>query len=327
MLRRTLLALLLACPFAAPSLGEESVLGSGDRLVVCGWDEVYVIEAPKSDFEGEPKKLWSWKAADCETLPEPLRSRFGTTDECKPVDGGNLILIASSGGACAIVEPATGKALWHAEVPNAHSIEWTMGSRVVAAASTAGAGNRLILFDYGPSSERLWEDDLHSAHGVVWDNERKRLWALGFDELRQYEPVDWRSMGPKLKLVATYELPDEGGHDLQAVPGSDDLVLTTHAGVWRFDREKLEFRPDGPLAELAHVKCVSHHPTSGRVAVVQASDEVWWSDTIRLSSPDAKIVLPGERIYKVRWLVDKPEPPAPERPLLESVFPSRGTKN
>lgn len=289
-----------------------------ERLVVCGSDEVYVIDVRETLAQGETKKLWSWKAATDDSLPAELRGRFGTTDECKPVDRGNLILIASSGGACAAVEPKTGKSLWYATAPNAHSIEWLPGSRIVVAASTAPGGNRLSLYDYGKSDEPLWQDALPSAHGVAWDNDRKCLWALGFDELRRYEQVDWRSRKPSLRLVETKKLPDEGGHDLQAVHGSADLVLSTHAGVWRFDREKGEFRPDDMLGQLPHVKCVSHHPTNGRVAVVQASDDAWWTDTIQFAAPEGKKVLPGERIYKVRWLVEEEsKAPPPERPSLD----------
>jgi hypothetical protein len=279
-----------------------------ERLVVCGWDEVFVIDAndaERAPESGEIKKLWSWRATESEGLPEGLRKKFGSTDECKPTDDGKSLLIASSGGACALVERETGKTLWYASVPNAHSIEALPGGRVVAAASTAAEGNRLILFDLAQPEKRLWEGELHSAHGVVWDEARRSLWALGFDELRRYELVDWDSSAPSLKLVQTFDLPDEGGHDLQAVPASDDLVLSTHAGVRRFDREKGEFRPVDSFAQAAHVKCVSHHPTSGRVAVVQASEEAWWSDTIRLREPEGKIVLPGEKIYKVRWLVEE----------------------
>lgn len=304
MKRFAVLALLAFASLATASTSRHVAGAESDRLLVCGWDEVFVIDARDAE-KGEIKKLWSWRAATSEGLPEAERKRFGTTDECKPTPDGKFLLIASSGGACAFVERATGKTLWYASVPNAHSIDLLPDRRVVAAASTAGAGNRVILFDLAQPDKQLWEGELHSAHGVVWDEDRQTLWALGFDELRRYETADWETASPSLKLVQTFKTPDEGGHDLQAVPGGDDLVLSTHAGVWRFDRETKEFRPDDAFGKLAHVKCVSHHPTSGRVAVVQASEEAWWTDTIRLTEPEGKIVLPGEKIYKVRWLVDK----------------------
>lgn len=296
-------ALLGFAVLAAASAAGAEPKDDSDRLLVCGGDEVFVIDVSEAD-QGEIKKLWSWRAASSEGLPEALRKRFATTDECKPLPDGS-ILIASSGGACARVDRATGKTLWYASVPNAHSIEALSGRRVLAAASTATEGNRLILFDLSRSEHRLWEDELYSAHGVVRDAGRQCVWALGFDELRRYELADWTTDSPSLRCVKTFKTPDEGGHDLQAVPGSDDLVLTTHGGVWRFDREKKEFRPDDAFGKLIQVKCVSHHPTGGRVAVVQASEETWWTDTIRLTNPDGKIVLPGEKIYKVRWLVEE----------------------
>src|ERR1700722_11340329 len=67
-------------------------------LLLCGMDEVFAID-PSSAETGCIEKLWSWRAKDHAELPETVRDRFGTTDECKPVDGGKEILISSSGGA------------------------------------------------------------------------------------------------------------------------------------------------------------------------------------------------------------------------------------
>jgi len=200
----------LCCVLAAATVRSEP-------LVLCGMDEVFVIDS-STPADGNVAKLWSWRARDCESLPESLRGRFGTTDECKPTADGKHVLTASSGGGCALVERATGRALWHAVVPNAHSLELLPGGRIVVAASVSKQGNRLMLFDVKRPDVLVAEAPLPSAHGVVWDDARDRLWALGYDELHAYERRDWDSPQPQLALVEKFRLPDVGGHDLQAVP-------------------------------------------------------------------------------------------------------------
>lgn len=279
-------ALLLFTPTAARA----------QSLVVCGWDEVYVL-----DVSGAPVRTWSWKAADRPELPVPLRSKFRTTDECKPVAGGRMLITASSDGA-ALVDRATGRATWWAECGNTHSAELLPGDRVVLACSVRDVtGNRLALFDAREPGRELFSTELYSGHGVVWDAQRERLWALGDKQLRAYRLRDWDSRRPSLDLDASYPLPDTGGHELSAVPASPALIVSTHAGVWRFDRDTHRFAPDPVLGARADVKSAVVSPASGRLAWTQADAPDWWTNSIRLAAPDRAIVLEGARIYKVRW--------------------------
>ena len=273
-------------------------------LFACGMDEVFVIDSSVAE-EGRLEKLWSWRAKDHAELPETVRSRFGTTDECKPVEGGQKVLISSSGGACALVERPSGRALWHARVPNAHSLELLPRGRVAVASSVSATGNRLLIFDLAHSDQIVWETPLPSAHGVVWDEPRQRLWALGFQELRCYQPTDWESEKPSLTLQSTHAVPDEDAHDLQPAPGGNDLVITTNGHVYLFDRDKSEFRLHPDLGNKAGVKCVSIDPASGRAVFLQARDKTWWGNTLGFLSPTVETTLPRERLYKARWL---PEP-------------------
>jgi hypothetical protein len=47
---------------------------------------------------------------------------------------------------------------------------------------------------------------------------------------------------------------------------------------------------------------VSVHPITGQTVFMQATEEHWWNDTLGLLAPTGKIQLPGERLYKARWL-------------------------
>lgn len=368
-----MIRLLLVHILAGAAFGLTSV--AADRLVLCGMEEVFVISAdavppaPKETGagaakEGEhakdtgtakpapastsisspsistaagPEKLWSWRAKDRPELPEKLRAGFATTDEIKVMEGGSRMLITSSSGGCALVEYPSGKVLWYARVPNAHSIEALPGNLVVVASSVSKEGNRLILFDLARSNEPLCSTPLPSAHGVIWDAESKRLWALGFEELRRYEitglpdsaagagaetsPAGGKtdavpatsaasnesgaSAGPGFRLEASFRWPGKDGHDLQAVPGSRDLVLSCEDGVWLFDRKTESFRPHPELGSKPEVKSVSPHPKTGRIVWTRAGGGEWWTREVRFLDPQAGIRLPEEKLYKVRWLTEE----------------------
>jgi hypothetical protein len=279
-----------------------STTARADPLLICGMDEVFLIDAATAE-RGVIEKLWSWRAKDhAAELPDELRKAFGTTDDCKPVHNGAAVLISSSGGGCAMVERPSGRVLWYALVNNAHSLELLPRDRIVAASSTGQGGDRLVLFDLARSDRPLAEASLISAHGVIWDEPRQRLWALGERELRAYALKDWDTPKPSLALRATYALPDEGGHDLQPVPRSADLCLSTNHHVYLFDRDHPAFRPhptDGP-----NVKSIGVHPASGRTVITQADDPDWWCETLRFFGPTSEVRLKGERMYKVRWLTE-----------------------
>ena len=71
------------------------------QLIVCGWDELYILQLGTT-----PRKIWSWKAVDRPELPEAMRDKFKTIDECKPVDDGKRILITASSNGAAVIDRA-----------------------------------------------------------------------------------------------------------------------------------------------------------------------------------------------------------------------------
>jgi hypothetical protein len=288
--------LLLFAAACSPGPGRSSGL---DALVLCGRDEVFIADVSRPEA---PRKVWSWRAADRPELPEALRPKFRSTDECKPVEGGAAILITSSGGAAALVDRATGRALWWGAVVNAHSAELLPRDRIAVAGSYGENGNRVVLFDRAEPDRPLFHDEFLSAHGFAWDAGRERLWAIGERELRAYRLKDWETPAPSLERGETYPLPDAGGHDLRPVPGTPRLILTTNASVWLFDRDRKVFEiPDG-FPETDRVKSVDVHPGTGRIAYVRAEVR-HWAPRVRFLDPEGEIETPGEQLYKARWAV------------------------
>ena len=172
---------------------------------------------------------------------------------------------------------------------------------MAAASSVAEDGNRLLCFDLDGPGEPFYSDGMVSAHGLVWDPERAVLWALGFDALRTYRLEGWNTQRPALVCEVTLELPDTGGHDLQAVPGTSELIVTTSRNVWCFDRDGQRFALHPLLGQEGHVKGVSVNPDTGRIAYVQAEGDHWWAERIHFLEPQGVLHVPGEHFYKTRW--------------------------
>ena len=56
------------------------------------------------------------------------------------------------------------------------------------------------------------------------------------------------------------------------------------------------------LRGIHHVKSAVIHPTTGRLAYTEAETPEWWTSRIRFRHPDGEVHLPGERLYKIRWV-------------------------
>jgi len=269
---------------------------AGEFLLLCGAEEVFQID-PAADATAA---LWTWRARDRPELPEALRNTFRTTSECKPHKDGKQLLITSSGGGCALLEFPSGKALWWARATNAHSIEALPGGLIAVASSVGKGGDQLLLYDETIPMSAIAQIPLASAHGLVWDEARQCLWALGFDEL-----IACTLKNRMLFVKSRHKLPDDDGHDLRAVPHSADLILSTHSSVWRFHRDDAVFRPEPMLEHRAKVKSIDIHPASSRIAMIQSTKKQWWSDSVHLFLPNAKHSITDAILYKARWLTIK----------------------
>jgi hypothetical protein len=272
------------------------------ELILCGAEEVFILSLD-ADPASAPRKIWSWRATGRQDVAEARWLAFNTTDDCKSVAGGKQILISSSSGAVALVERATGKVLFHAAVPAAHSIELLPSGRVAAAAAfTEDKGaNRVVIFDIA-SGRELASDRLDSAHGLVWDEPRGVLWVLGGNLLLAYTVQDGTDQPPRLKREFEARLPEADGHDLSPIPNSPRLFLSTARHCWSFDRDTREFSPHDTLADAASVKSCSVHPVTGRIAYIQSEGKDWWAEHVHFLNPAGELRLPGERLYKARWV-------------------------
>ncbi|EPR69642.1 hypothetical protein ADICYQ_1427 [Cyclobacterium qasimii M12-11B] len=268
------------------------------EIIGCGDENVVVFDKVKSNKDSLVK-VWEWKASISEGLPKEYHAYFNTTDDCKPV-GEDQFLITSSSGGVALVNRKDKKTVFYAHVPNAHSADFLPGGRIVVALSTAENGNAIRLYDVNQSDEILYSDSLYSGHGAVWDEEKNSLFALGFDQLREYKLADWESAQPKLEKVNEWEIPDESGHDL-FLTSDRRLLLTTTNSVWQFDISTSIFTPFAPLEGMEHVKSVNFNAETE--ALVYTKGEIsWWTHHIYFVNPKDTLEVNDMKLYKVRVL-------------------------
>lgn len=267
---------------------------------MCGADELFILDlAPPV-----PRKVWSWRARDRPELPEGMRNKFQTIAECKPTEDGRRLLIASSSHGAAVIDRATGRVEFHATAMNGHSIELLPGNRVVIAAShvPTGPGDRLSVYDLDRPDVALFHVDSPWPHAVVWDADRQLLWADSQRDVVGYRLTDWRSATPRLTPEVVVPLPDVDGHDMMPVPESPQLILSTAAHTWLLDRDTRRFAKHPLLGDVGKVKSAHIDPASKRLLWIQGDSKAWWSDTLRFADPASTVVLPGEKVYKVRWM-------------------------
>lgn len=271
---------------------------NNDLIIACGMDEVFISD---TGYE-VPEKIWSWTADSADNLPASMRNKFLTTNECKPVNKGNDILVTSSGGGVAVINIESKNVTFWASLPNAHSAELLPGGRLAVAASLSSEGNRINIYDLKKPGVVLCTDSLYSAHGLVWDDREKVLWALGYDVLRRYSLTEGDAGDTSLHMEQEYSLPGRDGHDLQPAAGGKGLCLTTESNVWLFDTSSGEFAMHPLLGDEEGVKSVSYNSKTNRTAYMKASEDRWWGYYIRIAETGRVIYLPFEKLYKVRWL-------------------------
>lgn len=271
---------------------------SKDCVAVCGGREVKIIDFKASEG-ADFKEVWSWKLDDPSTvLPEGYSRYLHHFDECKFVDGNRKLLLTSSGGGMVLLDIRKKEILSYARVPMAHSADLLPGGRIAVALSTHEKGNALEIYDIDTPEKVVIRDSLYSGHGVVWNEKRQSLYALGYKELREYKLVDWDSSEPSLERVATWEIPMRSGHDLSPVD-NDRMLVSAHEGVMFFDLETGEFSPFEPLNDVPDIKSVNYDPQSSRLIFTKAEIS-WWTHNIYQQNPDKTVTIDSLNVYKIR---------------------------
>lgn len=268
------------------------------------------------DWSEEAAVLWWWRPDADSGVEDPEGSWRLPTDARLRRDASTeqqYVLVSDSFGLLAAVRyPQGGAVAWSVNAgaaANPHGIERLPDGNIAAAASTGG-WVRLYTASQGPRSDGHVEDRLPGAHEVLWRDDMRALWAVGDDLLVEYD-VGGSPASPTLRRRACYDLPTEGGHDLQPVAGDPQrLWVTTVHGVYQFDTVAGEFvagPPRGTALDRPNVKSVGTDRRSG--AVLQTTPKLgneceWCTDQVDFFAGDSRQgsrTLPGAQIYRARW--------------------------
>ncbi|WP_031075709.1 DUF6528 family protein [Streptomyces sp. NRRL WC-3742] len=305
--------LLLGSPLAgragARSYGWEVVVvdqASRSAMVLQSAEELMAYQGP-----GRLPVVWSWSADREPALADlgPARSWTNPSEAKSRVRAGRRYLVTTaSGGLAAVVDTATGRTRWAADVggaANPHSIELLPDGNAAVAASTGG-WVRVYAASQGPRAAAYAEYRLPGAHGVLWDGRAGLLRAVGDAELTALR-VGGTPAAPTLTPVRRTPLPDGGGHDLAAVLGSPGRFwVATLRHLYRYDPDADRFTPvrlSGPHADR-DLKSVGDEPFTGRLLTVAPEHTGpcdWCTSVITLHRPEGARTLRGTHLYKARW--------------------------
>lgn len=153
----------------------------------------------------------------------------------------------------------------------------------------------MMVFDLRIPAKLVYTDSLYSAHGVVWNEKRKSLYALGYDELREYKLLN----NGGLSQVAKWKIPGLGGHELNA-RDEDNLLVTEHHGAWLFNLTIHDFQKIEGFPDAENIKSLGQDMSGQYIFTVP--EESWWTYHVKFSNPARSLVFPGMKVYKARWM-------------------------
>lgn len=283
------------------------------KLVFCGSNMVYIIDAGLATSTGyKDAVLWSWDATTAAQTLGLAANRCNHLDDCKPVDNGKKLLLTSSYHWTVLIDIATQELLfWTSQSSNAHSAEILPGNRIAVACSdgTTATHNQIQIYDIAQPNKVLYQTTLDSAHGVVWNPQTERLYAIGGKSLNIYKLKNWESSSPSLELERGETTPQNGLHDLTLVNPSTLCVAGKRA--YLYDTGTRTFTEMKLFSSSTSLKSVNYNDETNEVwwtdATVPEGTQTWSSQTIRYSTdPNGReertIKVPDLDMYKVRVL-------------------------
>lgn len=306
---------------AAGGMTQINDAGFPSELVACGDNMIYIIDADKAYREGFSQGItWQWDANAVASIVGP--SEMIRLDDCKVVDNGTKILATSSYSWAVLLDIETKELLWWSySSKNAHSADLLPGGRiaVACAGSDYGNGDRVQIFEINKPNQVLSYVDLDSAHGVVWNENTQRLYAVGGSVLNIYTLTDWDSSTPKLTLERSIDTSKyvTGLHDLTMVNATTLLLAGRKAALYESTNGTFTALPH--FSESKGLKSVNYNPISGDCWYTDATSEenqvdydwatrsIFYTSNIIGSNVDRQITIPQNflggkefHMYKVR---------------------------
>lgn len=309
--------------------GACTVLGASSndsirKLLACGSDKVYLFNAEKVSWGGSYKDglMWTWNCTSVQGTCSGAKSSSHIDDVVVCANKKQLLVTCSNnGGWCVLIEPdynVSGSArllFWTNSAPNAHSAEMLPDGYVVVACSVDG-GDCLQLYDINQNNKVLATYPLVSAHGAVWNEASKRLYAIGNQTLQIYK---WDSANHVLVLdkeVSTNGYVS-GLHDLSLVDDNTLIMGSSHAALYNIKTGAFTSLKWFNNTETNGIKSINYNAITEEcyyTYAVEATSEgaySWSSHKIRYTgnlnatyslTAEKHIIVDDINMYKVRVL-------------------------
>lgn len=299
--------------------GDNYSNGVKRKLLMVGSGKVFKVDAEAAQKTGSYVDgiEWTWTCtAHSAAVPGAVNGCY--TDECKPVDDGNKLIVTCSDKDWLMLlkpdyENGGAELLFHlTTVNNVHTAEILPGNRIAVACSTGS--DRVELYDIKENSKMIASYPLVSAHGLVWSDKYQRLYAVGKTTLQIYSLKDWDTTSPKLNLEETISTSAFVSHlhDLYVV--DENTLSMTGSKVALFDMGSKSFTSVSSFSSATGMKSFNYNPTTGECYYTKAPEEVEdgdlaWATKVVRYRPSIKetseiiIDVPSiENLYKVRVL-------------------------
>lgn len=266
-------------------------------------------DAEKADviYCWRPTEALGFHAAERYFYPSDARLRVD------PRTGKQVFLTCASHGFCAMISYQDGTCLWQETLEkrlNPHAIELLPNGSIAVACSTGG-----VLRVYSPrGASGYTECCFPDAHGLLWDEKRKVLWAVGQERLAAFRVED---AGEAVHLREAPELaatiPSANGHDIWPDMGDKDAFWIVAAETYRYSVRERRFSQDfAGRALLPHgmIKSLFNQPGEITWACTTPNGryEIWNTDEIKVLFEGRRqmttVKLDHMAIYRVRpWRI------------------------
>lgn len=303
---------------------EKATNDSVRKLIACGSDKVYLIDATKTTWGGSYKDglMWTWSCTSVMSKCPGCKSSSHIDDVVICNDKKQLLVTCSNnGGWCVLLEPDyenDGKAellFWTNIAPNAHSAELLPGGYIAVACSTDG-GDCVQIYDIKKNNTVKGSYPLSSAHGVVWNEQSQRLYAVGGNNLQIYK---WNASDGTLSLEKTLGTNSyaTGLHDISLVDGNTLIMGSTKCALYKINEGTFTQVPWFNDAATKGIKSLNYNPYSDEIFYTYAVADTheggydWSTQTIRYTdtpfsnyniNTEKKIKVSDINMYKVRVL-------------------------
>lgn len=253
--------------------------------------------------------FWEWDAGEYAAAMGVQDGVWDHIDDAKVSADRTKILISCSGGWVAVYSLERDRLIFYTRgVTNAHSAEFLPGNKIAVACSTGA--DAIKIFDLKYSNAEKASTPLTSAHGVVWNEKRQRLYAIGGKLLRIYRLLNASTQAPSLELEKEINAPKSGLHDLS--PIDDDRLCIGGHNAYIFNMDTEEFTPLTRFNGRNGIKSLNYNASTGEMWYTDSTDPEgdfsWSTQTVRHTlDPMGKedictFKTPDVNLYKVRVL-------------------------